>query len=109
MKKLIWISYDLGLKGDYENLYAWLDSHKAKECGTNCAAFWFEFNKDLLKELTEDLKAKVSLSKTDRIYVIYPEPEPSLKRKGKFLFGKRKPAPWAGYAIEYEEEVEDES
>ena len=29
----IWISYDLGVRGDYEGLYAWLDSHGAKECG----------------------------------------------------------------------------
>jgi hypothetical protein len=42
--------------------------------------------------------------------VIYPESKPSLKRKGKFLFGKRKPSPWAGYSTEYdEEETEDES
>lgn len=33
MKQLIWISYDLGVSGDYENLYAWLDDHGAKECG----------------------------------------------------------------------------
>ena len=29
----VWISYDLGIRGDYEGLYAWLDSHRAKECG----------------------------------------------------------------------------
>jgi hypothetical protein len=108
VKKLIWLSYDLGLKGDYENLYAWLDSHKAKECGSNCAAFSFEFDKDLLKELKKDLSTNVTLEKTDRIYVIYPEPAPSLKRRGKFLFGKRKPAPWAGYSAEYEEDIDDE-
>ncbi|NJN98872.1 MAG: hypothetical protein HC875_34645 [Anaerolineales bacterium] len=109
MKKLIWLSYDLGLKGDYENMYAWLDSYKAKECGPNCAAFSFEFKQDLLKELADQISDNISLDKSDRIYVIYPELEPSPKRKGKFLFGKRKPAPWAGYATEYEEETEDES
>ncbi len=26
MKKALWISYDIGVRGDYEGLYAWLDS-----------------------------------------------------------------------------------
>ena len=26
----VWISYDLGVRGDYEGLYAWLDAHDAK-------------------------------------------------------------------------------
>jgi len=111
MKKLIWMSYDLGLKGDYENLYDWLDSHQAKECGDNLAAFEFEFEHDLLKELAEDLKTKVQLDKANRIYVIYPysdSPGSCMRRKGKFLFGKRKPAPWSGYATRYEEDIDDE-
>jgi hypothetical protein len=28
-----WISFDLGLQGDYEPLYEWLDRHEALECG----------------------------------------------------------------------------
>lgn len=31
--KTIWISYDLGVGGDYEGLYAWLDNNEATECG----------------------------------------------------------------------------
>ena len=37
-KQVIWISFDLGIRGDYENLYAWLDEHGAKECGDNFAS-----------------------------------------------------------------------
>ena len=33
MKKSVWISYNLGIKGDYQSLYEWLDNHEAKECG----------------------------------------------------------------------------
>ena len=33
MKHFVWISFDLGVKGDYEGMYAWLDSKDAKECG----------------------------------------------------------------------------
>lgn len=29
--RTIWISYDLGVQGDYEGLYGWLDTHKARE------------------------------------------------------------------------------
>ena len=37
MKKFIWLSYDLGIGGDYESLYSWLDNHEAKECGDSVA------------------------------------------------------------------------
>jgi len=103
-KKLIWISYDLGLKGDYENLYYWLDKHKAKECGSSVAALFYEYNDDLIRELTKDLKDNINFSKNDRIYVIFRNEENIIK--GKFIIGNRKPSPWAGYAET--EEGEDE-
>jgi hypothetical protein len=34
-----WLIYDLGLQGHYDELFAWLDQHKAKECGDNVATF----------------------------------------------------------------------
>ena len=37
MARRYWISFDLGLQGDYDALYAWLDKHEAKECGENVA------------------------------------------------------------------------
>jgi len=33
MKKLIWIAFDLGVRGDYDGIYEFLDTHEAKECG----------------------------------------------------------------------------
>ena len=33
MNKALWLSYDLGVKGDHEGLDAWLDDHDAEECG----------------------------------------------------------------------------
>ena len=33
--KTVYISFDLGLKGDYAAFYSWLDKHHAKECGIN--------------------------------------------------------------------------
>ncbi len=105
-KELIWISYDLGIDGDYNGLYSWLDSHKARECGDSIAAITnYDYKTDVAKELIEDLKGKVELRKTDRIYLVFKSDG---KIKGKFIHGGRKRSPWEGYAISYEEEAEDE-
>jgi hypothetical protein len=37
MKSAIWLTFDLGVRGDYETLYTWLDQRLAKECGDNVA------------------------------------------------------------------------
>lgn len=99
MKKAIWLSYDLGVKGDYEGLYAWLDDHEAIECGDSVS--FFNFNVKLVKNLIEDLKSELSenvnLTKRDRIYVIW---KIGNKVKGKFIFGKRKGSPWEGYGAQ---------
>jgi hypothetical protein len=34
-----WLSFDLGLQGDYDSLYAWLDKQGAQECGDSVATF----------------------------------------------------------------------
>jgi hypothetical protein len=94
MEKLLWISYDLGVKGDYENLYAWLDNHNAKECGDSVAVLTYNFQDDLIKELKDDLQNNISSMKRDRIYIIWRERS---KIRGRFLFGARKAPPWTGY------------
>lgn len=35
----IWLSFDLGVSGDYEGMYAWLDDKRAKECGSSVASY----------------------------------------------------------------------
>jgi hypothetical protein len=38
MKKIaIWFTYDLGVGGDFQGLYSWLDDREAIECGNNNA------------------------------------------------------------------------
>ena len=44
MEKAIWLSYDLGIQGDYESLYQWLDSQGAIERGDSVA--FFKINSD---------------------------------------------------------------
>ena len=72
MRSTIWLSYDLGVGGDYEGLYAWLDNHGAKECGSSIAFIpGYEFRDDLPDYLRRDIKEAVNLGKRSRIYVIY--------------------------------------
>ncbi len=91
-----WLSFDLGLQGNYEALYVWLDNLRAKECGDGVATFESEKTREqLADELSEILEKKA------RIYII------NMKQGGKFILGKRKVAPWLGFAestLETEEE-----
>lgn len=99
MQKAVWMSFDLGVKGDYESLYAWLDNHQATECGNSVAFFKYEVPggsaEELLKGLTKDLESSIEFRKSDRIYIAYRADDGSLK--GRFILGKRKAAPWQGY------------
>lgn len=84
-KKRYWLSFDLGLRGNYEELYIWLDNMKALECGENIATFVTDKS---VKQINEEL-AKF-LKKSVRIYII-------AKSGGKFILGRRKRPSWAGY------------
>src|SRR5271155_1179048 len=96
-KSTIWISYDLGVRGDYEGLYAWLDSHHAKECGDSLAVLEYEYQGSILKKLKTDLGGAVETDKRTRMYVIYREKSTN-KNKGNFIFGARRAAAWTGYS-----------
>ena len=107
-KKFVVLSFDLGIAGDYENLYAWLDDHEAKECGEGVA--WFYFDHDASKEPFEQ-SLKSSLAKTvkfgerSRVYVLHRSEG---KIRGKFIFGRRKRAPWLGFGRHQETEEDGE-
>jgi hypothetical protein len=73
VNKTIWISYDLGVKGDYPGLYAWLDNAGAVECGDSLA-----FIKKDIPDTTSlplyikgELLQHVTFAKTDRVYIIW--------------------------------------
>lgn len=105
MKKTVWISYDLGVKGDYEGLYSWLDNHGAKECGNSVAVLEYDYVDSFVEELQKDFSQSVNIARHDRIYVIWSQEH---KMKGKFLFGKRKAARWSGYGTQ-EPQVDEEA
>ena len=67
MKRAVWISYDLGVQGDYEGLYAWLDEHQAKECGDSLAFLNYEHAGSFLDALTNDLQKSIQTTKRTRI------------------------------------------
>ena len=98
MKKFVVLSFDLGIDGDYENMYAWLDDHDAKECGENVA--WFRFE-DSDKEgsfeqsLKSSLEETIEFSDRSRVYILHRSDG---KIRGKFIVGRRKKrAPWTGF------------
>jgi hypothetical protein len=107
MKHFVWVSFDLGVKGDYEGLYAWLDGQGAKECGDSLACFLFEHkSNDLLEDMKKDLRSNVQLDeKKNRVYVIRLVKG---KMKGSFIFGRRRSPPWAGFG-DAGDDSEDES
>jgi hypothetical protein len=103
----IWISYDLGVRGDYEGMYAWLDQHKARECGDSLALLTYRYSGVLVDALKADLGESVETNKRTRMYVIYRD-DKTKKAKGHFLFGGRRIPPWGGASGQGQEE-DDES
>lgn len=106
MESLIWLSFDLGVSGDYEGLYAWLDDHQAKECGDSVASFRFSCDGDLPESLKTEIENAVSLNKRSRVYVVYRDER---KLKGRYIIGRRKSAPWDGYGAHQEHDDDEES
>jgi hypothetical protein len=106
VKHFVWVSFDLGVKGDYEGMYTWLDSQGAKECGDSVACFLYNHpSKNLLQDMKEDLSRSIDLdTKKNRIYVIR---NVEGKMKGNFIFGRRRNAPWAGVAATGEQGEDD--
>ena len=105
MKRSIWLSFDLGIGGDFENMYAWLEDHQAKECGTGIAYVpSYEYEGELLESLNSDISEKVQLDQRSRVYVIFTDEG---RAKGGYLKGKRRAPPWTGYGssseLEYDE------
>lgn len=97
MRKSIWLSYDLGVRGDYEGLYVWLANHDAVECGDSFAYFTTEIKgSNVASSVTTDLKESVKFAPRDRIYIIWRQGHTI---KGRFILGRRKNPPWVEYRV----------
>lgn len=100
--KGIWLSFDLGVGGDYANLYRWLDNRHAIECGTGLAFFRYDVDTseecNLVSIIKKDITSHINVRPGDRLYVIRMEPkEGKQKVLGDFIAGTRRPSPWEGY------------
>ena len=106
--KTFWLSYDLGLKGDYPSLYSWLDEFKAKECGDSFAVFKYDCTTENPKnEIKIDLESKINFNKTGRVYLIWKDDSKG-SINGSFIIGHRKQAPWEGYFATNAEQTIDQ-
>lgn len=92
-----WVSFDLGLHGDYMELYEWLDRNGAKECGDSVATF---VSNKTRAQIGGELSRIIGSEKKARVYIIR-------KQGGRFILGKRKVAPWAGYSQEFVQSGEE--
>lgn len=107
MKKTIWISYDLGIKGDYQGLYSWLDDHEAIECGNSVAFMKYEFTGNFKAELKKNLEDNVEFKPGDRIYIVRGVKVDGKKlMRGIFILGKRKSNPWEGYGSKIDDTID---
>ena len=113
MDMFILLSYDLGIQGDYNHMYAWLDNHSAIECGDSFAYVKYSIPKEVdddtfLGVLKNDLMKSVSFKPGDRVYVVRYSSEKDTYM-GRFIIGKRKAAPWEGYGDSGADDKEDGS
>ncbi|MCA4791215.1 hypothetical protein HX045_01865 [Myroides odoratimimus] len=111
--KTFFLSYDLGLRGDYSGLYYFLDKYDAKECGGSVAIFRYEVDKktsfdEILDRIKQEIEEYVKINeKLDRIYIMGRDNE-SGNMKGRFIIGRRKESPWSGYYNSEEVTIDDE-
>ncbi len=96
-----WLSYDLGLRGNYDDLYRWLAKFDARECGDSVATFTADLTPEQIKRVLKPI-----VGKKGRVYLVGADKDG--KWSGKWLFGSRRPAPWVGYA-EVADEEQDEA
>lgn len=107
--KRVWMSYDFGIDGDYDGLFAWLDGLKALECGDGCCSFEIEVgNQEPSDAVLKAMKKnRIKFRAKDRIYLIWRRASGSVT--GKFIAGSRRRAPWSGYAVQASEEDSDDA
>ena len=110
MKKFVLLSFDLGIDGDYQSMYAWLDDHEAKECGDGVA--WLHYDcpdrkQSFEQSLKSSLEDSVKFGERSRVYVLHRGEDGKIR--GKFIFGRRKSAPWVGFGRhdKADEDIED--
>lgn len=95
-----WLVIDFGIGSDARELFEWLDSNDAKECGGSVATFLTSGNfKSIAKEL-----APLADEKT-RLYLIGENDKGDVS--GRFIQGRRRMTPpWRGYGTIADDEAD---
>ena len=96
-----WISFDLGLMGDYSHFYEWLDAHNAEECGSGTAAIVSTESQDAI---VEEMREILRDTPRARAYILSKQPDGRFG--GKFVVGGRRKSPWSGFAVRASDTVE---
>jgi hypothetical protein len=97
-KSRYWLSFDLGLMGNYSRVYEWLDSLGAEECGPGVATITSSKTRD---QLGAEIQRILKGAPRARAYII------SMKQGGRFVAGGRKAAPWEGFAASTVDSVDE--
>jgi len=98
-----WLSFDLGIRGNYDALYEWLDNMGAEECADSLASFTSDKRR-------EEIASEVAsiLDPSARVYLIGKRARDG-RVVGNFVMGKRRRSAWAGYGGAVPSEVEEEA
>jgi len=116
MKKIvIWLTYDLGVGGDFQGLYSWLDDNNAIECGNNNAFFSYSYPENIKTDdnfvefLKNELENKIKFNPGNRIYIVRKSIDINKNGKsiGNFIIGKRKANPWEGFGTKTENSIDE--
>jgi hypothetical protein len=101
-KNRFWLSYDLGLRGNYSVLYSWLDDIGAEDCGDSVATFLFDGDREAVAKVITKLTRKQG-----RMYLIGRNKEGHVT--GKCISGRRKAPAWTGASNRLSEDHEEDA
>lgn len=111
----IWLTYDMGVGGDFQGVYSWLDDHKAIECGNNNAFIKYQYPDTIETDqafatyIKEDLEKRIKFKPGNRIYIMRKAFDSTRNGKtmGSFIIGKRKASPWEGFGEKTENSIDE--
>lgn len=113
-KTTIWLTYDMGVGGDFQGLYSWLDDNNAVECGNNLTFLKYSYSdeiqtdNDFVEYIKKELESKVNFKPGNRIYIVRKAIDIDRDGKivGSFIIGKRKANPWEGFGTKTENSID---
>lgn len=105
----------MGVGGDFQGMYSWLDDNEATECGSNNTFFNYSYpdniqtDNEFVEFLKNELESKINFKPGNRIYIIRKSIDKNKNGKtiGSFIIGKRKANPWEGFGTKVENSIDE--